>query len=277
MKKNDPLNSKSFHRRTHQFGVPTNHVQAVAPPCGDETLDTLFGGELKLYQGRRGYRFSLDSILLSHFATIRPGEKLMDLGTGNGVIPVILARLHPAISITGLEIQQPMTNRAARNIRLNGYENRVTVTCMDVCAAVDHFMPESFDVVICNPPYRRPHSGRLSPSSEKQIARHEVKGTLDDFIRVAAFLLTMKGRFACIHLAGRSVDLLTAMRSAGIEPKRLKMVHSFADAGASTVLVEGAKGGRTGLEVLPPLVVYDGAKAYTAQLDAILSGSRSSI
>ena len=98
-----------------------------------------------------------------------------------------------------------MTNRAARNIRLNGYENRVTVACMDVSAAVDHFMPEGFDVVICNPPYRRPNSGRLSPSSEKQIARHEMKGTLDDFIRAAAFLLTMKGRFACVHLASRSV------------------------------------------------------------------------
>ena len=204
---------------------------------------------------------------------MRSANRVIDLGTGNGVIPLILAYRCPSISLTGIEIQQDMADRAERNVRLNGYENRIVIACMDISSASCHFVAESFDSVICNPPYRAPSSGRLSPSWEKQIARHESKAGLQDFVQVAAFLLRNKGRFACIQLGERTVDLLTAMRAAGIEPKRLRVVHPFAAAEASMILVEAVKGGRSGLNVLPPLIVYDSTRMYTAELKAILAGS----
>ena len=167
-----------------------------------------------------------------------------------------------------------MADRAERNVRLNGYENRIAVACLDISSATGHFIAESFDSAICNPPYRVARSGRLSPSLEKQIARHELKAGLEDFVQVAAFLLRNKGRFACIHLGDRTVDLLTAMRAAGLEPKRLRVVHPFGAAKASMILVEAVKGGRSGLNVLAPLIVYDSTNVYTAEVNAIVAGTR---
>ena len=252
----------------------------VDPPSAlardDETLDALFGGELKLYQTRHGYRFSLDSILLADFATVQSGDKVIDLGTGNGVIPLILAYRYPAVSVIGIEIQRQMADRAAKNVRLNGYQDRITIAHIDISSAANYLMAESFDLAVCNPPYRRATSGRLSPSAEKQIARHEMKAKLQDFVQTAAFLLPSKGRFAAIQLADRAVDLLTILRSAGMEPKRLRVVHPFADAEASMILVEAVKAGRTGLKVLSPLVVYGSAENYSAELQTILAGVRRS-
>ena len=245
-------------------------------PASDETLDALFGGALQLYQEKQGYRFSIDSILLADFATIRSGNKVIDLGTGNGVVPLILAYRYPSILLTGVEIQRQMADRAARNIRLNGYEDRIVIAQIDIAMTVERFKPESFDVVVCNPPYRQASSGRLSFSCEKQIARHEIKASLDDFVRAAAFLAKNKGCFACIHLGDRTVDLVSTMRSFGLEPKRLRSVHAFSDAKASMVLVEAVKGGRKGVDILRPLILYDSAKNYSAELNAIAAGRKSS-
>ncbi|HZD39210.1 MAG TPA: tRNA1(Val) (adenine(37)-N6)-methyltransferase [Terriglobales bacterium] len=238
-----------------------------------ETLDLLFQGKLQLYQRRKGYRISLDPILLGHFMSVRQGDRVMDLGTGNGILPLVLAHLHPSLSITGLELQEEMAARAARNIRLNGFDGRVRIACLDVCSVAGHFASESFDAVISNPPYRTSKSGRLSPDSERQIARHETRGTLEDFIHAAGYLLRPKGRFALIYIAGRSVDLVTSMRAHQIEPKCLRMVHSFIAAGAAMVLVEGVKGGKPGIKILPPLVVYNRRHNYTAEIRSLLSGA----
>jgi tRNA1Val (adenine37-N6)-methyltransferase len=238
-----------------------------------ETLDVLFGGKLQIYQSRKGYRISLDPILLSQFIFAREGDKVMDLGTGNGILPLILACLHPSLSITGLEIQKGMATRAAKNVRLNGFDGRINIACLDVCAVPGHFTPESFDTVICNPPYRRSGSGRVSPNAEKRVARHETRATLEDFVRSAGYLLPPKGRLALIYSAGRCVDLLTAMRSNRIEPKRLRMVHSFAAAEASMVLAEGIKGGKPGIKIVAPLVIYNQKRNYTAEINHLLSGA----
>jgi tRNA1Val (adenine37-N6)-methyltransferase len=274
MKKNLSLSDKDFKKQTGRSGRFSGETLPSAALANDETLDALFGGELRLYQKKRGYRFSLDAILLADFATIRPGNKVIDLGTGNGVVPLILAYRYPSISVTGLEIQRQMADRAARSIQLNGYEDRIVIKHMDIASTAKRFKAESFDSVVCNPPYRQASSGRLSPSSERQIARHELKASLADFVRAAAFLLKNKGCFACIQLADRTVDLVSAMRSAGLEPKRLRAVHPFSDAKASMVLVEGVKSGRNGVDILPPLVIYDSAKIYSAELNAIAAGPR---
>jgi tRNA1Val (adenine37-N6)-methyltransferase len=276
MKKNLDISDKDFRLQTRRFGRCSGNTMPSAALANDETLDALFGGELRLYQRKRGYRFSLDAILLADFATIRPGNKVIDLGTGNGVVPLILAYRYPSISVTGLEIQRQMAERAARSIQLNGYEDRIVIEHMDIASAAKRFKAETFDSVVCNPPYRQASSGRLSPSSERQIARHELKANLADFVKAAAFLLKNKGCFAGIQLADRAVDLVSAMRSAGLEPKRLRAVHPFSDAKASMVLVEGVKGGRNGVDILPPLVIYDSAKIYSAELNAIAAGTKGS-
>ena len=241
---------------------------------GDETFDTLFEGNLKFLQSRTGYRFSLDAVLLATFLAVRGEEKIADLGSGNGVIPLILAYLNPSISVTGLEFQVAMAERSRRNVRLNGFDKRVLITHGDVRAIRKIAPPESFDAVVCNPPYRLPGSGRISPNPEKRIARHECEGSLSDFIAAGAYLLPVKGRIALIYLAARSIDLFDTMRRAGIEPKRMRMVHSFAEAEASLVLVEGVKGGRSGVKVHSPLVVYAQGKQYTTEIEAMLTGSR---
>ncbi len=238
----------------------------------DETVDALFGGKIKIVQSREGYRVSIDSVLLAHFAAVRGGEKVMDLGTGNGVLSLILAFLYPSLSITAVELQKGMVARAAEGVRLNRFDRQVRIACLDVCAVPDHFAPESFEVVVSNPPYRPSSSGRLSRNSERQIARHETKATLQDFVRSAAYLLPPKGRLALIYSALRCVDMLTAMRSNKIEPKRLRMVHSFATGEATMVLVEGVKGGRAGIEILAPLVVYEQKSVYTAEVRRMLDG-----
>ncbi len=240
----------------------------------DETVDTLFQGRLKFHQSRSGYRFSLDAILLAYFATIKTSGQIADLGTGNGVIPVTVACREPSIFVVGWEVQAGLARQARRNAELNGFGHRIQIVQGDVSAIHTITDGERFDGVLCNPPYRRPSSGRVSPNAEKQIARHEIMGTLQGFLAAGKYLLKLKGRMALVYPAVRCVDLLHAMREAGLEPKRLRMVHSFAHAEASLVLVEGIKGGKSGIKLLPPLFVYRGGKNYSDEVQGMLDGSR---
>jgi tRNA1Val (adenine37-N6)-methyltransferase len=240
----------------------------------DETLDALFDGRVRLYQSRRGYRFSLDALLLAYFTRLRRSEKIVDLGTGNGVVPLILADRHPWASITGVELQEPMVKRARKNVRLNGLDERVEIVTGDVRAIENVAAAESFHAAVCNPPFRKPASGRVSPDEEKRVARHETEGALGDFLRAAAYLLRAKGRLTIIYPAVRSIDLLAEMRRMGIEPKRMRLVHSFIDAEATLILVDGVKGGRSGVEILAPLIIYQRKKEYTDELAVIIAGAR---
>ncbi len=236
----------------------------------DETLDAFFQGKLKIIQRKRGYRFSIDAVLLAHFVEIGGGEKIADLGTGNGVIPLILACLHPSVRVVGLELQEEMTKRAQRSVDLNRLGEKVKILQGDVRSIKEIFSPRSFAAVVCNPPYRGPASGRINPDPEKRIARHEVQGRLLDFVRAGSYLLQQGGRMALIYPATRMVDLLQTMRGEDIEPKRLRLVHSFEEDMATLVLAEGVKGSGSELKVMPPLVVYTKERKYTAEMKAIL-------
>lgn len=242
-------------------------------PSADETLDALFDGRIELYQSRAGYRFSLDAVLLAYFVTIKAGDRIVDLGAGNGAISLMLAFLHPSSRVTGLEIQPAMIERARRNVVLNGLAERISMRSGDVRALDTLGEPGSFDVAVCNPPYRSPLSGRVSPQSERRIARHEFEGGLKHFLQAANAVLTRRGRLALIYPAFRCVDVLTSMRAAGVEPKRLRMVHSSLDSEASLVLAEGVRGGKSEIAVEAPLIVYDKPRRYSARLAAMLSGS----
>jgi tRNA1(Val) A37 N6-methylase TrmN6 len=239
----------------------------------DETLDILFGGRLKFYQSCSGYRFSLDAVLLAYFATIKTSDQIADLGTGNGVIPVIAASRHPSAFLMGVEVQERLALQARRNAEVNGLSERIQIIQGDVSAFVRAADGERFDGVLCNPPYRKASSGRMNPNAEKKIARHEITGTLQEFLTAGRYLLRVKGRMALVYPAVRCVDLLHAMRNAGLEPKRLRIVHSFAQTEATLVLVEGIKGGKSGMKVLPPLIIYQSGKNYSSEVQAMLDGS----
>lgn len=234
----------------------------------DETLDDLRLGGLKIIQKRDGYRFSLDSILLCAFARIKDGETVADLGTGSGVIPLVLASRTGAGRIVGMEIQPELVDRARRSVQLNALEERVEILEGDLRMLPKSLVPQSFEVVLANPPYRRQESGRRAPVAERAAARHELAGGLADFLRAAALLLKNGGRFYVVYLAERLAELLAAMRRERLEPKRLRCVHSRAAEEARMVLVEGRKGGRSGLTVAPPLFVYEGAR-YSDEVLAV--------
>jgi len=221
----------------------------------DETLDQLRCGGLQLIQHRRGYRFSLDPVLLAHFATVKPHEIVLDMGSGCGVIALLLAKLHNGVKVTGVEIQAAQAQRAQRSVRLNKLEEQVWIETADVC----QWTPGAqilFDRVVCNPPFRSPQGGRLSAGDERRISRHEICGTLEDFVRTAARLVRGGGTLSMVHLPERFVDIVTAMRGGGLEPRRVRMVHSRWGEQARLLLIEARRGTGQGMVVEPPLYVY---------------------
>lgn len=263
------------HRRAR--GTLSSATNAVVPigrrRTRDDTLDTLFQGKLKIVQGREGYRFSLDAVLLARFLSVQGGERIVDLGTGNGVLPLILAFLHASVRVTGLELQAQMARRALNGARLNRLEHRVKILQGDVRAVGEIFAPGTFDAAICNPPYRGLQTGRISPNAEKKVARHEIMGSLGDFLRAGSYLLRVKGRMAIIYPAVRMLHLLDEMRATGIEAKRIRTVHSFRDSEAALVLAEGVKGGRSGVKILSPLIIYDSERRYSLEVASLLAES----
>ncbi len=243
------------------------------PPTGpfkNETLDKLFQGRLAVIQKRTGYRFSLDAVLLADFIKTRGEETIIDLGSGNGVVAMILAFLNPSAHLLGLELQEEMVERTSRSVTLNRLEKRVRIIQGSVCSIQQIFSPRSFDIAVCNPPYRRLAMGRINPDPEKRVARHEIKGSLGDFLHAGSYLLRRKGKMALVYSATRLLDLLELMRQEGVEPKRLRLVHSFEESPATLVLVEGILGGRSGLEAMPPLIVYAGVNQYSPEMSSIL-------
>ena len=217
----------------------------------DESIDEFMDGRLKLIQSKTGYRFSIDAILLSQFVTIKRGDRIVDLGTGCGIIPLILLLTKPVGHTFGLEIQKDLADQAARNTVLNGYENRMGVILGDI--KHPPFAPSSADVVTCNPPYRPKNSGRINPDLQRAIARHEMLASLDDVLNAATRTLRAKGRLAMTYPAVRLVEVLVRMRGFNLEPKRIRIVYPGMESEAKLALIEASLGGRRGLKVLPPL------------------------
>jgi tRNA1(Val) A37 N6-methylase TrmN6 len=235
-----------------------------------ETFDSLFGGEIRVVQEKDGYRFSLDAILLAGFAWLRSGERVMDLGTGIGIIPLILGkRGEGAERIVGVEIQEKLSELAKKNVFNNGLEGLIHIYRGDIRAVADIFPPSSFDVVVTNPPYYRVSSGRINPSFQKAIARHEVMCTIDDVLQATSYLLREGGRIFIIFPAHRSVTLFDSLRSAMLEPKTLRWVHSRENEEAKFILTEAYKGRGEGVEVLPPFIIYDHDGNYTPEMERL--------
>lgn len=217
-----------------------------------ESLDAFLDGRLRLIQSARGYRFSVDALLLARFVTIKRNDVVVDLGAGSGIISLLLLLEKPVAHVLALEIQATLASQAVRNADLNGVMDRMAVLLADLRRVP--FRGPVGDVVVCNPPYRRPGSGRVNPDRERAIARHEIKASLHDILRAASVLLKPRGRVALIYPAGRLVDLLVRMRAFDFEPKRLQLVYPSVEEEPKRVLVEGVRAGKGGVKVLPPLI-----------------------
>lgn len=217
-----------------------------------ERIDCFMDGRLKLIQSKDGYRFSIDAILLAEFVTIRQGDVVVDLGTGCGVIPLILLLTKLVGYAFGLEIQEELAGQAARNVLLNGFDDKMRVVLGDI--KNPPIAEESADVVICNPPYRQVKSGRINPDPRRAIARHEIMANIDDILRAARSVLRKKGRLALIYSSVRLADILARMRRFNLEPKKIQIIYPDLNSGAKLVLVEAILGGRPGLKISPPIV-----------------------
>jgi tRNA1Val (adenine37-N6)-methyltransferase len=236
------------------------------------TQDSFFNGRLRLKQPRGGYRYSIDAVILAGAVHPKAGETVVDLGTGCGIIPLILAFRRPGIRIWGVELQAALAAVAEENVRENDMTSRVTVLCADMRDIPPERVGAPVDRVVANPPYRRGRSGRVNPDMQRALARHEIAITLPEVARAAGKLLKTGGRFSMICAADRTAELLSHMRAERIEPKRLRSVHSMDGQDARLVLVEGIRDGGPGMAVSPPLIVYDREGHYTEEVQAMFHG-----
>jgi len=237
----------------------------------DETLDTMFQGKLKVIQKKDGYRFSLDAVILGRLAQISPEDRVFDLGTGCGIIPLILAATSKAKEIVGVEIQEELSEVARRNVALNDLRDVITIIKEDLKNLPSLYPTGAFDFILTNPPFRKRATGRINPQEQKSIARHEIAISLQEVLTVAHFLLKTQGKLFLIYPAFRLVDLFYEMRACDLEPKTLQCVHSRVNTPAKMVLVEGVKGGGVELQVKEPLIIYDTEGKYTEALQEVYS------
>ncbi len=231
-----------------------------------ERIDDLLSPSFKIIQHERHFRFSIDAVLLANFITLKRDELVIDLGTGTGVLPLLLAGRQQAEQVIGLEIQNVLADMARRSVWLNGLAGRIDIREMDLREAGERLGCGIAGVVTANPPYRPAGQGKISVGEPVAIARHEVCCTLQDVIAAAGKLLKTRGRFYMVHLAERLADIIFLARRYRLEPKKLRMVHAFAQEGAKLVLIQMTKGAQASLEVLPPLVIYGRPGEYTPEV-----------
>jgi tRNA1Val (adenine37-N6)-methyltransferase len=236
-----------------------------------ETRDTILGGRLALIQPKRGYRFSVEAILLGRFVRASARERVLELGAGCGVISIVIASIYQPREVVAVEIQPELAEMIARNAAMNDLES-VRAICADLrqkkIAGVE---AASFDLVFANPPYRATSSGRENPDHGRRIARGESSATLDDFVRAARRYARNGGRVAFVFTARRVAELISTMRARKLEPKRIRFVHPRIDTPASVVLIEARVGGGIEAAIEPPLILYDRPGIYTSEARALLS------
>lgn len=232
---------------------------------GERIVDLERNG-YQIIQDRERFCFGMDAVLLTGFAKVKQGEKVLDLGTGTGIIPILLEAKTEGKYFAGLEIQEESAEMARRSVTLNGLDEKINIVDGDIKEASKIFGGATFDVVTTNPPYMTEHHGLQNPEAPKAIARHELKCTLEDVLRESAKVLRPGGRFYMVHRPRRLNEIINLMTQYKIEPKRIRMVHPFADREANMILVEGLRGGRAMMKVEPPLIVYKEQGVYTDEI-----------
>ncbi len=231
-----------------------------------ERLDDLQIKGYKIIQKPGEFCFSMDAVLLANYATVKKGERALDLGCGTGVVPLLLEAKNEGGPYVGLEIQKESAGLARRSVAYNGLEGKIEIVTGDIREASDLFGMASFSVITANPPYMTADQGKMNANKAQDIARREVLGTLDDLLRESAKLLKAGGRFYMVHRPFRLPEILTKMSAAHIEPKRMRLVYPYADREANLVLLTGVKGGKPQLTVEAPLIVYREDGSYTEEM-----------
>lgn len=232
----------------------------------EERLDDLQINGYEIIQHPGKFCFGMDAVLLANFVRVKKNENVLDLGTGTGIIPILLTAKSEGERFVGLEIQKESADMARRSVLHNHLEEKIEIVTGDIKEAAGIFGPVSFDVITTNPPYMIGQHGIANPSDTKAIARHEVLCTLDDILRESAKMLKFHGRFYMVHRPFRLAEIMTKMVQVGIEPKRMRMVHPYIDKEPNMVLIEGSRGGNSRMTVEPPLVVYRAPGVYTDEL-----------
>lgn len=227
----------------------------------DERLDDLQCRGYHIIQNTKSFCFGIDAVLLANYAKhgVKPGQAVLDMGTGTGVIPILLAAKTEAAHLTGLEIQTASAQMAARSVALNALEDRVRIVEGDIKEAGNIFPAASFHVITCNPPYMTENHGLHNPYEAKNIARHEVLCKLEDVIAAAAKLLVPGGSFYMVHKPFRLAEIMELMVRYKLEPKQLQMVHPYVDKEPNMILIQGVRGGKSRIKIAPPLILSERA------------------
>ncbi len=235
----------------------------------NERIDDLQRAGLKIIQNSESFCFGMDAVLLSHFASVPDNGSLLDLGTGTGIIPILMSALTNAAHLTGLEIQEESADMACRSVKMNSLEDRVSIVRGDIKEAGGIFPLASFDVITCNPPYLQENHGITNPRDAKAIARHELLCTLEDVIKTSEMLLKPGGHFFMVHRPFRLSEIMCGMHDHHLEPKRMRLVYPMADKEPNMVLIEGVRGGNMRITVEKPLILQNSDGSYTEEVKTL--------
>ena len=234
-----------------------------------ERLDDLHRNGFQIIQNKEKFCFGMDAVLLSGFAKVKEGEKVLDIGTGTGIIPILLAAKTLGQHFTGLEIQPESADMARRSVALNHLEEKISIVEGDVREADQLFSAASFDVITSNPPYMTGSHGLVNPDMPKAIARHEICCTLEDLVSQTEKLLRPGGRFFMVHRPFRLAEIMTVLTAHHLEPKRMRLVYPFVDKEPNMVLLECIRGGKPRITVEKPLIVYKEPGVYQDEIYTI--------
>ena len=233
----------------------------------DERIDDLEYKGLKIIQNINGFCFGIDSILLTNFArNVKNNTRIIDLGTGTAIIPILLSEKSKAREIVGVEIQQDMADMAIRSVKLNNLENKIKIINDNILNLKNKFKKNSFDVVVTNPPYKKINTGIINQNDKKIISRHEVTASLEDFIDVSFYLLKEYGELYMVHRPERLVDIIYILRQKNIEPKNIRFIFSNKDKEPKLVLIKAVKNGKSFLNFEKNLYIYDDDGKYTYEV-----------
>lgn len=234
-----------------------------------ERLDDLQCKGYRIIQDPKRFCFGVDAVFLSNFVKAKPGSRILDLGTGTGIIPILLAAKTEGTHLTGLEIQEASAEMAGRSVQLNGLEERIEIIQGDIKEAAGIFSAASFDVITSNPPYMTHQHGLENEYEPKNIARHEILCNLEDVVKAAAYLVKPGGSFFLIHKPFRLAEIFSVLMQYKMEPKRMRLVHPYVDKEPNMVMIEAVRGGRSRITIEPPLIVYREKGVYTEEIRRI--------
>ena len=233
----------------------------------NERIDDLEYAGLKIIQNKTGFCFGIDSVLLANFAKeIKDNAEVMDIGTGTGIISILLSKKANARKIYGIEIQEEVANMAKRSVELNNLESKITIINKNIKDIFEEFMPNTMDAIVTNPPYIKVNTGAKNDDIKKLISRHEIECNLEDIVKISYKLLKSKGKFYMVHRAERIVDIFYLFRKYKLEPKKVRFIQSYVDKAPNLVLIKAIKNAGKELKIEKPLIIYKDENNYSDEV-----------